>query len=203
MRLPLAIMVSVSLCTPAFSAENRHAAFGKKIFEAPSGETSLSEPRLPKPPMSEQTMASYGCFFTGTAGTAGAVTFGAENLANLIAGGIVAPTNVAVLTIGVLGVVFASFCTVGQALTPMAVDLSERLEEPTSRTLSMASEYIQKFRDTLSPFGEAASQRVIEPAGDMVRHGIAMAARSCVASETCSSWLNGWASGAADLDKPQ
>ena len=203
MRLPLAIMVSVSLCTPAFSAENRHAAVGQEIFEALSDKTSLSAPRLPKPPMSEQVMASYGCFFTGAAGTAGAVTFGAENLANLIAGGIVAPANVAILTIGVLGVVFASFCTVGQALTPMAVDLSERLEEPTARTLSITSEYIQKFRDTLSPIGEAANQRVIEPAGDFARYGIAMAARSCVASETCSSWLNGWASRAADLDKPQ
>lgn len=203
MRGLLVVIVASSLGTPAFSAEISNLALGQEPVEALFERASMSAPRSPSPLMSEQVMASYGCFFTGAAGTAAAVTFGAENLVNVVAGGIVVPANAAVLTIGVLGVVFASFCSVGQALTPMAVDLTERLAEPTMLTLTATSEYIQKFRDTVYPIVEITNQRIIEPAGDMARVSIAMTARGCITSKTCSRWLHDWASRAADFEKPQ
>lgn len=69
--------------------------------------------------MPPEVQQSLGCAITGSAGTAAAVLAGGENLVNIIAGGVVMPQNRAVLYIGLVGVVFASFCAIGQALTPL------------------------------------------------------------------------------------
>lgn len=89
--------------------------------------------------MPEEVKQSIGCVVTGTAGVAAAVAAGGENLINIIAGGIVVPQNRAVLYIGLAGVVFASFCAVGQALTPIYLYYTEP-PEPAAPTQSVVRE---------------------------------------------------------------
>ncbi len=97
--------------------------------------------------LSMEVMKSFGCLATGTGGTLAAIGFGPENLVNLVSGGIVTPANSAVLAIGVVGVVFASFCTVGESLTPSvlyftdrAAPVATRIADATIATASAALE---------------------------------------------------------------
>jgi len=53
--------------------------------------------------MPENVKECFGCFIAGSLATATTAAIGAENLVNLVAGGIV-------------GVVFSSFCVIGQGL---------------------------------------------------------------------------------------
>ena len=64
---------------------------------------------------------SIGCIIGGSGGLATAVGVGGTNVVNLIAGGIVSPLNPAAAYLALSGVVFASFCAIGQALTPAAL----------------------------------------------------------------------------------
>ncbi|CAA7617026.1 conserved exported hypothetical protein [Candidatus Terasakiella magnetica] len=82
----------------------------------------MSEPvATPSGEMSETVKQSIGCVVGGTVGTAAALSAGAENLVNVIAGGLVTPANPFVLYSSLMGVVFASFCAVGQAVTPLVL----------------------------------------------------------------------------------
>lgn len=71
---------------------------------------------------SDGAKQSMGCLMGGTVGTTAALIAGGENLVNIIAGGIVPAGNPVALYVGLFGVVFASFCAVGQALAPLYVD---------------------------------------------------------------------------------
>lgn len=64
---------------------------------------------------------SLGCILGGTTGTALSVGAGGMNVVNLIAGGLVAASSPVAMWVALGGVVFASFCSVGQALTPAAM----------------------------------------------------------------------------------
>ncbi|CAK0747976.1 membrane hypothetical protein [Gammaproteobacteria bacterium] len=77
--------------------------------------------------MSPEVKASFGCMLLGTTATVATAMIGAENLVNLVAGGAVAPSNSAVLVIGVVGVVFSSFCTIGQVLTPSVLYMINKM----------------------------------------------------------------------------
>jgi len=77
------------------------------------------DPRMPEVGMDDSVKQSAGCLISGVFGTSLALYAGAENLVNVIAGGIVASGNSLVLYTGIVGVVFASFCAIGQALTPL------------------------------------------------------------------------------------
>lgn len=80
----------------------------------------LSTPMIPvRPDAPENVKTAWGCVIGGTVGTGVAMAANAENLINVIAGGIVAPASPAVLAIGLAGVVFGTFCTLGQAMTPL------------------------------------------------------------------------------------
>ena len=79
---------------------------------------------------SDTAKQSMGCLVGGTAGTTAAMIAGGENLVNVIAGGIVAPANPIALYVGLFGVVFASFCAVGQALTPLYIEYFEAPPPP-------------------------------------------------------------------------
>jgi hypothetical protein len=70
---------------------------------------------------------SIGCILGGTGGLAAAVGAGGGNVINLIAGGVVSAANPAATYLALGGVVFASFCAVGQALTPAALMVWDRL----------------------------------------------------------------------------
>ena len=71
---------------------------------------------------SDSVKQSMGCLIGGSTGTGLAILAGGENLVNIIAGGIVPAGNPLALYVGVAGVVFASFCAVGQALTPLFLE---------------------------------------------------------------------------------
>jgi hypothetical protein len=62
---------------------------------------------------------SLGCLIGGVTGTGVALLAGGGNVMNVIAGGGLLPSNPLVLYTGIVGVVFASFCAIGQALTPL------------------------------------------------------------------------------------
>lgn len=64
---------------------------------------------------------SLGCILGGTTGTALSIGAGGMNVVNLIAGGLVPATSPVAMWVALGGVVFASFCSVGQALTPAAM----------------------------------------------------------------------------------
>ncbi|HYH18879.1 MAG TPA: hypothetical protein VD995_09715 [Azospirillum sp.] len=83
----------------------------------------LSTPMLamPNDDLPDDVKSAWGCLIGGTVGTGVALAANAENLINVIAGGIVAPASPAVLAIGLAGVVFGTFCTIGQAFTPLYV----------------------------------------------------------------------------------
>ena len=115
--LPLvrAALLSTALLLPALPTRAQPAP-------APAAE----EPSM-------EVMKSFGCLATGTGGTLAAIGFGPENLVNLVSGGIVTPANSAVLAIGVVGVVFASFCTVGESLTPSVLYMMDRTAPVATR----------------------------------------------------------------------
>lgn len=90
---------------------------------SPARAAELASPMIPpKPssqPMPDEVTAAWGCVAMGSAGTAAAMASSSENLLNVVAGGVVSPANPAVLYLGLAGVVFTSFCTLGQQLTPL------------------------------------------------------------------------------------
>ncbi len=102
----------------------------------------VSAPSPLQAELSPEVQQSLGCAIAGAGGTAAALAAGGENLVNIIAGGVVAPQNRAVLYIGLAGVVFASFCAIGQALTPLylyAVTTPEPPPAQAARALTRAS----------------------------------------------------------------
>ena len=70
---------------------------------------------------SESEQGAVGCIVGGTVGTAASLYIGAANIINLIAGGGAPAASPSALYAAVAGVVFATFCAVGQSLTPLAV----------------------------------------------------------------------------------
>ncbi len=87
----------------------------------PSFPTLDAPATTPDGGMNDSVKQSIGCVVGGTVGSIAALSAGAENLINVIAGGLVGPANPVVLYSSLLGVVFASFCAVGQAVTPLVL----------------------------------------------------------------------------------
>jgi hypothetical protein len=86
----------------------------------------------------ESEINSLGCLVGGSVGMGAALAIGGINISNLIAGGIVPAANPAALYASLFGVVFATFCAVGQAMTPVAVYTYRRyVEEPVSEPLML------------------------------------------------------------------
>ncbi|MGE0713861.1 MAG: hypothetical protein AB7P02_00330 [Alphaproteobacteria bacterium] len=86
----------------------------------PNGEALAGDATI-----SADLQQSVGCVIAGTGATALALAAGAENLVNVVSGGLVTSANPVVLYMGVVGVVFASFCSLGQALTPLYLYFTE------------------------------------------------------------------------------
>ena len=79
----------------------------------------------------ESEMTSLGCLVGGSVGMGAAVAIGAANISNLIAGGLVPAASPAALYASLFGVVFATFCAVGQAMTPLVIYGYKRFTEPS------------------------------------------------------------------------
>ncbi len=105
---------------------------------APSGNgNSQNSPEAPE--FGDSERSSLGCIVGGTLGTAGALMVGGENIINLIAGGLVIPGSPAALYASLFGVVFASFCAVGQAMTPVVVYTYRRYFDENRTTLPLSA----------------------------------------------------------------
>lgn len=104
---------------PAESVERAAAAAVPVGFRliAPPG-----EPPAGPDGMSFATAQSVACLATGGAATAAALAFGWQNVTNLISGGVVPAAGPGAVALGLFGVVFTSFCAIGQALTPLYLD---------------------------------------------------------------------------------
>ncbi len=129
--------------------------------------------RRPRLITEEALEASYGCLIGGVSGISAALAVGPQNLVNVVAGGIVTPASPAVLAVGMMGVIFASFCTVGQALTPMALDLSDRLSGPVAQASETAAQYLD---EAMAATGRAWQE------------GTATLGRHCAGTTICG-WL--------------
>jgi len=164
------VAATILVASQALAVPATGALVGEAGSMADGDGLALQQP----PPMTETLRASYGCFVSGIGGTTAALLLGPQNLVNVVAGGIVVPAGVGVLAMGVFGVVFASFCTVGQALTPMALDLSERLAGPVEQ----ASQGVARSTEFLS--------ESLAPAHRLWRDTVAMISRRCEDTPACS-----------------
>lgn len=91
--------------------------------------TASIDPQTPtapaaKPGGDSDFNGAVGCVVTGTLGTTVAALGGGLNTINLIGGGIVGAINPVTFYVSLVGVVFISFCQLGQALTPLYLHLT-------------------------------------------------------------------------------
>ncbi|WP_431855577.1 hypothetical protein [Azospirillum sp.] len=124
MRTSLHFATALTLATALTAASAAHAQ-PRLHAQAPTIEehyaSPLIPPKLPPQAVPQEVAAAWGCVLAGTAGTVAALGANSVNLLNVVAGGLVNPANPAVLYLGLAGVVFTSFCTLGQQLTPLYV----------------------------------------------------------------------------------
>jgi len=108
--------------------------------------------------LTAEVQQSIACVLVGGTATAGALSAGAENLVSVVAGGAVPIRNTAVLYLGVVGVVFATFCALGQALTPLVMYAFEPVTappEPAVPAMSSGAVYSRAaWRDEVRPSPE-------------------------------------------------
>lgn len=90
---------------------------------------AANEPQQATPAAEQDDPAvaqAIGCLIAGTAGTTVALAAGSENVVNIVAGGLVVPVNRVALYTAVVGVVFGTFCAVGQAMTPLYLHVAKK-----------------------------------------------------------------------------
>lgn len=121
MRTSLHIATALSLATALAAAPAAHAQTRAQVTIEEQYASPLIPPKLPPQAVPQEVTAAWGCVLAGTAGTVAAMGANSVNLLNVVAGGLVNPANPAVLYLGLAGVVFTSFCTLGQQLTPLYV----------------------------------------------------------------------------------
>jgi hypothetical protein len=131
----LALMLSMA-CWPSLAQEQR-PTIRVAGAAADTGPLVLTRPYGPgsdgaSVPGDDPIRQSMGCLIGGTSATAIALLAGGRNVMNVIAGGGLVPANPVVLYVGLVGVVFASFCAIGQALTPLYLYYVEGAGEPHS-----------------------------------------------------------------------
>jgi hypothetical protein len=123
----LALATAMSAAAPAVAAERgveRTARAMEVRAFGPSFPGMNGPARLPDGRMSLETRQSVGCLLLGTAMTGASALAGAENLINIIGGGVVQPRSQSIVFLGTLGITFGTFCAVGAALTPLWDDLT-------------------------------------------------------------------------------
>jgi len=114
---------------------------------------------------------AYGCLIGGTTSMVVAFAAGAENLVNTIAGGAVPMQNTGVLLLGVTGIVFASFCALGEAVTPIYVYYTEPAPAVHAATPARAGLH----SGVLGRSAVAAAQRIDGGVPDPIDRSLAQA----------------------------
>jgi hypothetical protein len=118
--------------TAALALSNLSVVMPLSSAQAQDLASPMIPPKVNPSDLPQDVKAAWGCMLMGTAGTMAALSANSVNLLNVVAGGIVTPANPAVLYLGLAGVVFTSFCTLGQQLTPLYVYYFN--EEPAPQT---------------------------------------------------------------------
>jgi hypothetical protein len=120
------LRVPASLAVTNASAHGLSALRGRSALAAYPAPAGLARPAADEPAasvpasgLSDVVKGAIGCVMGGTAGTALAFAAGSQNTVNIVAGGLVPSVNRAALYVGLVGVVFGSFCAIGQSLTPI------------------------------------------------------------------------------------
>lgn len=109
---------------------------------------------------------SIGCVIAGTIGTTVALSAGGENVVNIVAGGLVAPINQIALYTAIVGVVFGTFCSVGQAVTPLYLHTTKQPantdvkigEGLTCKPLNQPAAGMTSMQDLLIPASRVTTQ---------------------------------------------
>lgn len=112
--------VSQSAPDPAFRS-GAAALIERIAYPKPQAPQSGNDSAAPadQSDLDPSVSQSIGCVLAGTLGTGVALSAGGENVVNIVAGGLVAPINQIALYTAIVGVVFGTFCSVGQAVTPL------------------------------------------------------------------------------------
>jgi hypothetical protein len=149
----LTALVSSALVVASTSAMTQNAASrdaaGIEVLVARSAShavyierTSSPRPNANSSPDGDEGMAgepvnpavahALGCLIAGSVGTGVAALAGTGNVVQIIAGGHVAPASQLALYTAVVGVIFGTFCAVGQALTPLYLYVARSSAPPAS-----------------------------------------------------------------------
>ena len=103
------------------------------IIQRPDPNATVGEREDVGEPLSPAVAHALGCLLVGTVGTSIAAFAGTKNVVNIIAGGHVVPASQLALYTAVVGVVFGTFCAVGQALTPLYLHVMRPRPAPPVR----------------------------------------------------------------------
>lgn len=106
----------IAIAAVAIACAAPVGAMGQERHELAS---PMVPPKRAAQDMPDNVRGAWACLAGGSVATAAAMAAGSENLINVVAGGAVAPQNRAVLAMGLAGVVFSTFCTLGQQLLPL------------------------------------------------------------------------------------
>jgi hypothetical protein len=91
---------------------------------------SKSDDAAPEEDINPAVAHAIGCLIAGSVGTGIAAMAGTNNVVNIIAGGQVVPASQLALYTAVAGVIFGTFCAVGQALTPLYMHVARATPQP-------------------------------------------------------------------------
>lgn len=141
-RIVSSCVMSAAIFCAALPAQAQRAFGGATNFQteeqSPSTLRSIvfPKPQIPASNNVNEAVAAdnddpavaqaIGCLIAGGIGTSVAVAAGSENVVNIVAGGLVTPANSVALYTAVVGVIFGTFCAVGQAVTPLYVHLTKK-----------------------------------------------------------------------------
>ncbi len=88
-----------------------HASMSRpSVSQAGSAVTATSD---------DDVRSAYACLIGGLSAVAVSFALGGEHVTNMLAGGVVAAQAPTALYIGLVGVVFATFCSLSQSLLPI------------------------------------------------------------------------------------
>lgn len=120
------IAVCAALATQPALAQSSSYSVTSAVFErvgfpkpTPPDAAPASPSAAAEEAVDNAVAQSLGCVLAGTTGTSIALLAGGENVVHIIAGGLVLPVNQIALYTAIVGVVFGTFCAVGQAVTPL------------------------------------------------------------------------------------
>jgi hypothetical protein len=133
----------------------------------PNGEEGISDEST-----NPAVAHALGCLIVGSVGTGIAAMAGTKNVVNIIAGGHVVPASQLALYTAVVGVLFGTFCAVGQALTPLYLHVVRSSPPPAPPPPLPRRQLEQKVRwdvggRTLPAWIERSAVGSTEPEEDM------------------------------------